>query len=141
MSLSKDVKAAIGQIVVETAWIEYVMATLIARVDRRNIMEVLKEDGSKLAKRAKQAATKLNETEMVVRAESWLKEAEELRTQRNQIIHSIVAKAHPGWTGYYPRGEIFREYKTREIVDLAYRMSRSAAVGENMAHSEWPRPS
>jgi ribosomal protein L12E/L44/L45/RPP1/RPP2 len=138
MSLSQKVMAAIGEVAVETTQIEWVMAILITRVEQDDIMEVLKQDGSKLAKRAKQAAARLNNAEMVERTQAWLKEAEGFRSTRNQILHSIAAKTHSGWIAYHPRGETFREYKTPGIVDLAARVSRCAAEGENMAR-EWPR--
>jgi hypothetical protein len=148
--MSKNVKAAIGEIVVETTWIEYVMAVLIARVeDDSDIMELLKSGGATLATRAMRAVEKLDNAEKIRRAEAWLKKAEVLRRQRNQIIHSIppktqptsVAKAYRGLIGYQPREGTFLQYDTRELVDLAARIRECASEGASMADSDWLRPS
>ena len=46
---------------------------------------------------------------------AWLSRAQQLRDERNKVVHSIVHyDGRPGWSGFYPRSRNMRRMETRE---------------------------
>jgi hypothetical protein len=150
MTVSREVRAAIGDVVVETTWIEYLVARL-AEMGRsvgcegnedgeEYIRSLLRSQGAKVLFKAAQSATgKFDSTEAAARTEAWLNHAKELREQRHALVHSIVIQEHrPGFTGYQVKGERVFELSTRGIVDLAKRVHRHSEEGTYMSLFVWP---
>ena len=127
MPVSREVRAAIGDLVIETTWIEYVAARLVRLAGITDNEMSLLVSGDKLFNQARRAAGKLEDPEVAERTRRWLREAEGLRRMRNQVVHSIVLHSHPvgwpvGWTAYHPKSGSRVAYSTREVVDLAKRV-------------------
>jgi hypothetical protein len=96
MTVSREVRAAIGDVVVEMTWIEYLVARL-AEMGRRVGCEG-NEDGEEyirsllrpqranvLFNAARSAAGKFDSTEAAARTEAWLNHAKELRERRHAL--------------------------------------------------------
>jgi hypothetical protein len=48
---------------------------------------------------------------------AWLSRAQQLRDERNKVVHSIVHyDGRPGWSGFYPRSRNMRRMETREML-------------------------
>lgn len=150
MTVSREVRAAIGDVVVETTWIEYLVARLaemgwrVGREDNEEsekyIRSLLRPQRARdLFKAARSATGKFASTEVAARTEAWLNHAKELREQRHALVHSIVIREHrPGFSGYQVKGERVFELSTRGIVDLAKRVHMHSEEGTYMSIFVWP---
>lgn len=150
MAVSREVRAAIGDVVIETTWIEYLVARL-AEMGRRVGSED-NEDGEEyirsllssqramdLFKAGRSATGKFDSAEAAARTEEWLEHAKELREQRHALVHSIVIHEHrPGFTGYQVKRERVIDFSTRAIVDLAKLVHAHSEEGTYMSIFVWP---
>lgn len=141
MPVSREVRAAIGGLVIETTWIEYLVARLVVPAgitDTDNKMSLLAL-GGKLFELARRATGELKDPEVAARTRLWVDEAEELRRKRHEVVHSIVLHNHAvGWTAYHPKSGSTVAYSTREIVDLARQVCQHADEGNYMSLFDWP---
>jgi hypothetical protein len=114
MAASRAVRAAIGTIVIETTWIDYATARLVKLAGMADNEMKLLESRPALVSRARQAAEKLEEPGVSERTRAWLREAEDIRRQRDEVVHSIVVDEHrAGWTAYHPRSGTKLALRTR----------------------------
>ena len=67
MPVSREVRAAIGDLVIETTWIEYLAARLVRLAGMTDNEMSLLAPGGKLFKHARRAAEKLEDPEMAER--------------------------------------------------------------------------
>jgi hypothetical protein len=140
MSMSQEVRAAIGGLVIEMTWIEYLAARLVVLAGRRdNEMELLKP-GTGLFKLALQAAEDLRDADVAQRTRLWVREAEDFQYKRHEVVHSIVLYSRGADLAlYHPRSGTETEYTASEIADLAGQASRHADEGTYMSLFDWPR--
>jgi hypothetical protein len=150
MTVSREVRAAIGDVVIETTWIEYLVARLAEMGQRvgsednedgeEYIRSLLSPQRAKdLFKAGRSATWKFDSTEEAARTKEWLEHAKDLREQRHALVHSIVIQEHrPGFTGYQVKRERVFELSTRAIVDLAKRVHTHSEEGTYMSLFVWP---
>ena len=63
----------------------------------------LLEPQQELFKRARKSAKKIQDPNIQQRTLDWLNRAQELRGERNKVVHSIVHyDGRPGWSGFHP---------------------------------------
>lgn len=150
MTVSREVRAAIGDVVIETTWIEYLVARLAengrgvgaeGNGDGEEYIRSLLSPGhaKDLFKAGRSAIEKFDSTEAAARTKEWLELANDLREQRHALVHSIVIQEHrPGFTGYQVKTGRVVELSTHAIVDLAKRVHRHSAEGTYMSLFVWP---
>jgi len=146
VKVSREVRAAIGDVVIETTWIEYLVAKLATMADEMDgdvreakIRALMSGNPAKLFESAHLAAEKFGDSEAASRTQAWLTNARRLREMRHSLVHSIVAREHvPGFTGYRPKGEQWVQLGTRQVVDLARQFSSLSEEGTYMSLFAWP---
>ena len=70
---------------------------------------------------------------------AWLSRAQQLRDERNKVVHSIVHNdGRPGWSGFHPRSRNMRRMETREIVELAEQAQQHVEEGFYRSVVDWP---
>ena len=70
---------------------------------------------------------------------AWLSRAQQLRDERNKVVHSIVHNdGRPGWSGFHPRSRNMRRMETREIVELAEQAQQHVEEGLYRSVVDWP---
>lgn len=137
---SRDVRAAVGSLVIETTWLEFLAAHLVALAGDTNDEWALLEPQQKVFKRARKSAAAMQDPSIRQRTVDWLKGAEKLQGERHKVVHSIVLDdGRRGWHGYRPRSGDLRRMKTREIVELAEQARQHADKGDYRSLYEWRR--
>jgi hypothetical protein len=135
MTVTTEIKAAVGGLALETTWLEYLAALLVKIAgDTTNEMALLAPQGE-VFKRARKSADALQDAGLRERTLEWLKRAEELQGERHRVIHSIALIDRPGDYGYHPKtGDLV---PTQEIFDLAKEAQQHADEGNYLYLYEW----
>ncbi|HEY6685627.1 MAG TPA: hypothetical protein VI094_05395 [Propionibacteriaceae bacterium] len=76
---SKDVRAAVGGLVIETTWLEFLAPHLVALAGDTNDEWALLEPQQKVFKRARKSAAAMQDPSIRQRTVDWLKGAESCR--------------------------------------------------------------
>jgi hypothetical protein len=101
--VSRDVQAAVGGLVIETTWLEFLAARLVAIAGDTNDEMALLEPQQKVFKRARKSAAAMQDPNIHQRTVDWLKRAEELQSERHKVVHSIALyDGRRGWHSYHP---------------------------------------
>lgn len=141
MIVSRDAQAAIGQLVVEVTYMEFLAAFLAGRaclVD--NEMQLLKP-GGEVFKVAAKAAPLLQDSRHAQDLRAWLAEAGEFQRRRHEAVHALVLRQH---------GEVLRRYHARtgsmddvatdDLVALAAQATEHVDELVYLQLFEWPPP-
>jgi hypothetical protein len=136
--VTSEVRAAVGGLVIETTWLEFLAARLVAIAgDTKDEMALLRPQ-QKVFKRARKSAAAMQDPNIQQRTVDWLKRAEELQSERHKVVHSIVLyDGRRGWHGYHPRSGDLRRMEKREIVELAEQARQHADEGNYRSLYEW----
>jgi len=95
--------------------------------------------GGELFRLARRETDRFKDTQVAEVTRSWLTKAEELRSERHEVVHSIVLhRARAGLTAYHPRSGTTVIRSTREVMDLASAAERHASDGNYMSLFTWP---
>src|SRR5918995_1819417 len=108
MTVERETLAAVGELVIQTTWLEYVTARLVAIAGRTdNEMALLKPRGNVFQK-ARETAALIDDATIREQISAWLTQAERLQGERHTIVHSILLYDNrPGFNVYHPgSGEI-----------------------------------
>jgi hypothetical protein len=138
-SVSREIRAAIGELVIEVTFMQYLAARLVAIAGITDNEMSLLRPGSKPFKQACEATRTFKDPQAADRTRSWLREAEELERQRHEVVHSIVLHTHrAGLSMYHPRSGSMVRRTTREVVELAAKACKHAEDGNYMSIFDWP---
>ena len=138
MTVSPEVRAAVGSLAIETTWLEYLAARLVAIAGRTENEMALLAPQAKVFKQARESAAEMRDSDVRGRTLTWLARAETLQRERDKVVHSIVLYGRPGWHGYHPRSGLERRLSTPEIVGLAEQTRLHADEGVYMSMFDWP---
>ena len=138
MTASREVRAAVGSLAIETTWFEFLAARLVA-IAGNTTNEMALAPQKKVFDLARNSAAGMQDVSVQQRTLAWLDRAETLRAERSKVIHSIVLYDQPrGWAGYHPRSGTVQRLQTRDIVRLAEEARKHADEGVYMSQFEWP---
>jgi hypothetical protein len=138
--VSKAVREAVGGLVIETTWLEFLAAGLVVLAgDNTDDEWDLLLPHRDLFKRARDSAKKMQDPDVQQWTVDWLSRAQELRNERNKVVHSVVHyDGRPGWSGFQPRSRNLRQMKTREIAELAEQAQQHVEEGLYRSVVDWP---
>jgi hypothetical protein len=139
MAVESEVLSAVGGLAIETTWLEYLAARLVATAGRTDNEMALLAPRQRVFKPARDAAAGMRHGAVRARTLAWLERAETLREERDRVVHSIVLHdGRPGWHGYHPRSGSLRRLSTPEIVSLAEQTREHVDDGVYLSIFEWP---
>jgi len=135
-----EIHAAVGALVIQATWLEYLAARLVARAGRvQNEMELLKSRKS-LFREARNVAATLPDADLAAGTRDWLDKAQALLDRRDEVVHAIVIHEHePGWNAYHPRSGRLLKMSPKQIADLARQLQEHADDGTYSSIFEWAR--
>ncbi len=138
--VSRAVREAVGGLVIQTTWLEFLAAQLVVLAgDNTDDEWDLLERRQELFGRARKSAKKMHDPDTQRRTVDWLDRAQKLRGERNKVVHSIVQyDGRPGWSGFHPRSRGLQRMETREIVELAEQAFSLAERGVYLSVVDWP---
>ena len=90
-SVSREIRAAIGELVIEVTFMQYLAARLVAVAGIADNEMSLLQPGGKLLELARKAIRTFKDPQVAGRTRSWLREAEELERQRHQVLREGTA--------------------------------------------------
>ena len=138
-SVSREIRAAIGELVIEVTFVQYLAARLVAVAGIADNEMSLLQPGGKPFELARKAIRTFKDPQVAGRTRSWLRGAEELERQRHEVVHSIVLRTHrAGLSMYHPRSGSMVRRTTREVVELAAKACKHAEDGNYMSIFDWP---
>jgi hypothetical protein len=138
-SVSREIRAAIGELVIEVTFMQYLAARLVAVAGLADNEMSLLQPRSKPFELAREATRRFTDPQVADRTRLWLREAEELERQRHEVVHSIVLHTHrTGLSTYHPRSGSMVRRTTREVVGLAAKAYKHAEDGNYMSIFDWP---
>lgn len=138
MSVNRDTLAAVGELVLQTTWLEYLAAQLVVIAGKTDNEMALLATGAQVFQQAQKTAALIEDTTVREQMSTWLTEAKRLQGERHTIVHSILLyDGQPGFNVYHPRSGELRRWSDDEIRELARRVHEHADEANYMVLFDW----
>jgi hypothetical protein len=135
-SEGQAILAAIGGLVVDVTFMQYLAARLVVFAGPEDNEMLLLKNGEKVFKRAREATGKFTDPGVADETRSWLREAEKFQRRRHELAHSIVLHIHRAGL-YHPQSGRTLSLTARQAGELAAEASEHAALGSYMSIFQW----
>jgi hypothetical protein len=138
MAVDRETLASVGELVLQTTWLEYLAARMVTIAGRTDNEMALLATGAHLFEHAQETADLIDNTTVREQISAWLAKAETLQGERHTIVHSILLHdGRPGFNVYHPRSGEIRRWSDDEIWELARRVHEHVDEANYMILFDW----